>query len=176
MICQAQKDDKKFMFIFLETILEDTGPFCVASDTPVLDFWWRPPWVSKPGWIPGFRASSNACNGFLRFISGVTPADLLTVYSQDWHNRKQWVLVPFPASDQCEHFCTILGPFVLVLFPVPVPVPFPCSVNKPQYLDTNYVKWSRCFRVDFIINILRLLRLLCYIDKHYLFIYSFIVD
>ena len=25
----------------------------------------------------------------------------------DQHNRKQWVLAPFPVSDQCEHFCTI---------------------------------------------------------------------
>ena len=26
--------------------------FCGATDTPVLDFWWHMPWVSKPGWIP----------------------------------------------------------------------------------------------------------------------------
>ena len=25
--------------------------FCGATDTPVLDFWLRLPWVSKPGWI-----------------------------------------------------------------------------------------------------------------------------
>ena len=28
------------------------NPFCGATDTPVLDFWWHLPWVSKPGWIP----------------------------------------------------------------------------------------------------------------------------
>ena len=53
--------------------------FCGATDTPVLDFWWHLPWVSKPGWIPCFCASSPAHNGFLRFTSGPTPADLLTV-------------------------------------------------------------------------------------------------
>ena len=25
----------------------------------------------------------------------------------DWHNRKQLLQVPFPASDQCKHFCAI---------------------------------------------------------------------
>ena len=53
------------------------GPFCGATDTPVLDFWWRLLWVSKPGWTPHLCASSPAHNGFLRFTSGVTPADLL---------------------------------------------------------------------------------------------------
>ena len=31
--------------------LEDINPFCRATDTPVLYFWWHIPWVSKPGWI-----------------------------------------------------------------------------------------------------------------------------
>ena len=48
--------------------------FCGATDTPV---WWRLPWVSKPGWIPRLRALLPACNWFLRFTSGETPADLL---------------------------------------------------------------------------------------------------
>ena len=38
--------------------------------TPVLDFSSRLSWVSNP-------ASSPVCNGFLRFTSGVTPAELL---------------------------------------------------------------------------------------------------
>ena len=29
--------------------MEDISPFCGATDTPVLDFWWRLPWVSKHG-------------------------------------------------------------------------------------------------------------------------------
>ena len=28
------------------------SPFLGATDTPVLDFWWHLPWVSKPGSIP----------------------------------------------------------------------------------------------------------------------------
>ena len=27
------------------------GPFCGATDTPILDFWWRLLWVSKPEWV-----------------------------------------------------------------------------------------------------------------------------
>ena len=43
----------------------------------------------------------------------------------DKHDGKQWVLVPFPFWDECEHFCTIYqDPFVPVMFPVLVPVPF----------------------------------------------------
>ena len=32
-----------------------------------------------------------------------------TVWHQDWglHNRKQWVLIHVPVSQQCEHFCII---------------------------------------------------------------------
>ena len=41
---------------------------------PCLDFWWRLPWVSKPGRFPCLHASSPVHNGFLRFTSGATPA------------------------------------------------------------------------------------------------------
>ena len=36
--------------VFCETFLEDIdlSPFCGATDTTVLDFWWRLLWVSKP--------------------------------------------------------------------------------------------------------------------------------
>ena len=55
------------------------SPFHGATDTPVLDFWWHLPWVSKLGWIPCLCASLPVCNGFLRFTSGVTPADCMEV-------------------------------------------------------------------------------------------------
>ena len=45
---------------FFKIFLEDTSPFCGATDTPVLDFWWRLPWVSKLGWIPHLHAPSSA--------------------------------------------------------------------------------------------------------------------
>ena len=34
----------------------------------------------------------------------------------DGHNNKQWILVTFPVSDQCEHFC--IEPIVAI--PVPL--------------------------------------------------------
>ena len=40
---------RECFFVFFK-LLEDTCPFCGATDTPVLDFWWRLPWVSKPRW------------------------------------------------------------------------------------------------------------------------------
>ena len=63
--------------VFFKNFLEDVSPFCGATDTSVLDFWWCLPWVSKPGWIPCLHALSPAWNEFLRFTSGATPADLL---------------------------------------------------------------------------------------------------
>ena len=53
---------------FLQTFfyckfLEDISPFCGATDTTVLDFWWPLPWVSKPWWIPHLCASSSGHNG-----------------------------------------------------------------------------------------------------------------
>ena len=36
--------------------------FFGATDTPVLNFWWRLPWVSKPSWIPSLRALSPRIN------------------------------------------------------------------------------------------------------------------
>ena len=66
------------LFFFLK-FLEDMSPFCGATDTPVLDFWWCLSWVSKPGLIPRLRALSPVCHEFLRFTSGATPADCIEV-------------------------------------------------------------------------------------------------
>ena len=41
-----------FIFYFLKNNLEYISPFCSATDTPVLGFWRRLPWVSMSGWIP----------------------------------------------------------------------------------------------------------------------------
>ena len=40
---------------FFKKKLADIGPLCGDTDTPVLDFWWRLHWVSKPGWIPSLE-------------------------------------------------------------------------------------------------------------------------
>ena len=56
------------------------SPFCGATDTPVLDFWWRLLWVSKSEWVLPYLSLVEAYvlhYMYLRFTSGVTPADLL---------------------------------------------------------------------------------------------------
>ena len=50
--------------IVMDFFFEDISPFRGDIDTPVLDFWWRLPWVSKPGWIPCLRALSPACKSW----------------------------------------------------------------------------------------------------------------
>ena len=49
---------------FLKQFLEDISPLCGATDTPVLDFWRRLPWVSKSEWAALF-----ALGGGVRDIS-----------------------------------------------------------------------------------------------------------
>ena len=56
------------LFVFLN--FEGHQSFFGATDTPDLDFQWRLHFVSKPRHIP-------CLDGFLRFTSGVTPADPL---------------------------------------------------------------------------------------------------
>ena len=43
------------IYTFLKIFLEDMSPFCGATDTPVLDFWWCLLWVSKPEWAALFE-------------------------------------------------------------------------------------------------------------------------
>ena len=52
--------------IFFQKSLEDMSPFCGATDTPVLDFWWRLLWVSKPEW-----AALSALGGGVRATHSV---------------------------------------------------------------------------------------------------------
>ena len=40
------------------------SPFCGATDTSLLDFWWCLLWVSKPGWIPCLRTFWPGCNSW----------------------------------------------------------------------------------------------------------------
>ena len=39
-----------FSFLFFKIFWRTHVPFYGTTDTPILDFWWRLPWVSKPGW------------------------------------------------------------------------------------------------------------------------------
>ena len=47
------------IFFFLK-FLEDMSPFCGATDTPILDFWWRLLWVSKPDWVLPYSSLAEA--------------------------------------------------------------------------------------------------------------------
>ena len=55
-----------------------TGNDDFTTGTPVLDFGWCLPWISKLVWIHHLRAFSPACKWFLRSTSDVTTAALLT--------------------------------------------------------------------------------------------------
>ena len=57
----------------------------MATDTPVLDFWWHLLWVSKPEWAALFTFGIGIRS--LRFTSGVTAANLL---------RPAWQPIAFP--------------------------------------------------------------------------------
>ena len=48
------EDDWNIRNDFLKHFWGDISPFCGATDTPVLEFWWRLLWVSKPGWAALF--------------------------------------------------------------------------------------------------------------------------
>ena len=53
-ICRAEITPFLFCSAFDPTFWNIFGGyqfFCWATTTPVLDFWWHLPWVSKPGWI-----------------------------------------------------------------------------------------------------------------------------
>ena len=67
-ICNTKTKNR----VFFKKKLKDISPFCGSTDTPVLVFWWRLPWVSKPGLIP-FACFLTYV--ILRFTSSVTPAD-----------------------------------------------------------------------------------------------------
>ena len=68
---------RQFFFVF-QKILEDISPFCGATDTPFMDFWWCLFWISKPEWATLFVLGRGACvTQSLRLTCGTTPADLL---------------------------------------------------------------------------------------------------
>ena len=77
--------------------LEDTSAFYGVTDTPVLDFWWRLPWVSKPVWIPFF-----AC--FLAWGKNLVQCALLypVNFLAGWHNRRHFLLKTQPSIQRIK--------------------------------------------------------------------------
>ena len=75
---------RAIVYFFLKHFLGNISPFCRATDTPVLDFWYCLHWVSKPEWTPSLCSSlSTWGDEFLRFTSSTTPADLLVASMAD---------------------------------------------------------------------------------------------
>ena len=72
-----------FFFFFLK-VFGGHMSFFGATGTPVLDFWWRLLWVSKPEWVLLIRYfCGGECNVHSpRFTSGATLANLLAAGAQ----------------------------------------------------------------------------------------------
>ena len=73
--------------LFKKKFLENICSFLGATDIPVLDFWWHLVGFQSQGGFPHMHALSPECNRLLRFISGVTSADLLaaTMVAKTFH-------------------------------------------------------------------------------------------
>ena len=74
-----QSMSSQYMFFFFNFFVGHMS-ICGATDTPVLDFWWRLLWVSKPEWVLPYSnfAEAYVIIRSLRFTSGATP---LPVYN-----------------------------------------------------------------------------------------------
>ena len=78
LLCEYYSYQMREWKLFLKLFLEDITSFYAATDTPVLDFWWHLLQVSKPVWAALFMLGRGICvTCSPRFISGVTPTDLL---------------------------------------------------------------------------------------------------
>ena len=58
---------------------------------------------------------------------------------QDWYNRKLWVLVPVPVSDQCEHFY-IMHTLYFLFGPRTGPGPIPARFIRTDCM--RRIRWS----------------------------------
>ena len=75
--------------------------------------------TGKTTWTGGIGQS----NSVLMAYSHCTESDKEQYRERDWHKRKQWVPVPVPVSDQCEHIYVILYfPFGSCISPSSVPM------------------------------------------------------
>ena len=76
--CKSPKTSTNHTFFFKKIFLSIfVGPIHMSyfggTGTPVLDFWWHFPWVSKPEWVLPYSHCGGKCNvHFLRSTSGAT--------------------------------------------------------------------------------------------------------
>ena len=79
-----------YFFLFIVFFLKIFGghmSFYGATDTPVLDFWWRLFNGSKPEWATLFTLGGGIpLTRSLRFTSGATPADFLSPFILLFHS------------------------------------------------------------------------------------------
>ena len=64
---QVSKFSTLFIYFFKD-FLDNISPFCVETDTPVLDFWWRLSWVPKQGGSAHLRALSRWLIVYFSFV------------------------------------------------------------------------------------------------------------
>ena len=77
---------------FLRKTFEGISPFCKATGSPVLDFWWC---------MPGFQARLDSSLGFLRFTSGATPVDFMAKMADHrWPPKPLHPVPPFCPSSK----------------------------------------------------------------------------
>ena len=146
-------------YIFFKKILEDMSPFCGATDIPVLDFWWRLPWVS-----------SLAC--FVTYVPWIPEIHLWYICNRGrllWFDRKTSHIVsghPVHSATTCVsciEFQNCLG-VVLCVMNIGLKVKFRINFYYPLtfWLCFSSVFWlnpiqnARVLRIDwwfFIIGI-----------------------
>ena len=71
-----------------------------ATGTPILDFWWRPLWISKPMWVLPYLRCWGECNVHsLRCIDNFS-----RLLSISW----MWLYCMFPISTSGATLCQLL--------------------------------------------------------------------
>ena len=108
-------------YIFLYNFLENTSPFCGATNAPVLHFWWRLPLVAKPGWITYLYASLHACDGFLRFTSGAICRSLFYIFKKSYIKElsqlpDNWFVAVLVSLTALPSMCNWSSSFILFAF------------------------------------------------------------
>ena len=100
---------------FYIKFLDNTSPFCGTTVIPVMEFWWRLPWISKSGWNP-LLACFLVCVQWIPQIhlwwdtcwlhSGQHGSQVF--FDQHTYERSPWkLLVLFMANEQHRSISTM---------------------------------------------------------------------
>ena len=97
---------KGFFFLILEVKLS-----CGVTGTPVVNFWWRLPWVSKAGWISPLRAVSSGVTAIIFYhLQPVSMECMFTlcfnlkvvIWIKIWTSRGWERIRPRPHRKKCQ--------------------------------------------------------------------------